>query len=70
MLEVPGGCWRRWRVERSLRLRQLSMQGLRQINGLSVAHVMHVDDTGGFIQNMIVDGGDFESRCTNLIMTG
>ena len=32
-----------------------------------MSHVMHVDDTWGFIQNMIVDGGDVESRGAQLL---
>ena len=60
-------CWRRWLIERRLRLRQRSVERLRQLNGLSVSHVMHVDDTRGFIQNMIVDGGDVESRSAQLL---
>src|SRR5437867_11824469 len=42
------------------------MERFRQLNGLSVPHVMHVDDTWGFIQDMIVNGGDVESRSTQL----
>src|SRR5439155_1824511 len=60
-------CWRRWLIEWRLRLRQGSVERLGQLHGLAIPHVMHVDNPRAFIQNVIVNGADVESRGAQLL---